>query len=181
MRNRVKISGRSSTITNSFVQSLIPEVTPSESEVLHALDLLEIDPKNPTCSYCGDPTTEWDHLRPLVRDKMPTGFISEIGNLVPSCGKCNQSKGNKPWRDWIQSAARLSPASRGITDLATRIRRLEKFENWRSPDPLDLESIVGNDLWAEYWSARDSLLEEMRESQKIAERIREAVLKYVAA
>jgi 5-methylcytosine-specific restriction endonuclease McrA len=115
MPNRVKISGRSSTITNSFVQSLIPEVTPTESEVLHALGLLEIDPENPTCSYCGDPTTEWDHLRPLVRDKMPTGFISEIGNLVPSCGKCNQSKGNKPWPRARASRAAASQSDRSDT------------------------------------------------------------------
>ena len=90
MPNRVKIPARSSSITNSFVQSLIPEVTPTDEDVVEVLQLLEIDPSDPRCAYCGDPTTEWDHLRPLVKDKLPTGFVSEIGNLVPACGKCNQ-------------------------------------------------------------------------------------------
>jgi len=36
------------------------------------------------CSYCGTPATEWDHLRPLVMNKKPTGYISEIHNLVPA-------------------------------------------------------------------------------------------------
>jgi hypothetical protein len=30
----------------------------------------------------------------LVEEKEPIGYISEIRNLVPVCGKCNQSKGN---------------------------------------------------------------------------------------
>jgi endonuclease I len=59
--------------------------------------------------------------RPLVVDKKPTGYISEIQNLVPSCGKCNQSKGNKNWKLWITSEAKLSPASRGISNIENRI------------------------------------------------------------
>ena len=51
------------------------------------------------CAYCGDKASDWDHLRPLVVKRRPTGFISEIANLVPACGKCNQSKGNSPWRE----------------------------------------------------------------------------------
>ena len=48
-----------------------------------------------------------DHLRPLVKDKEPTGYISEIHNLVPSCGKCNQSKGNKEWKAWMRRDPRF--------------------------------------------------------------------------
>ena len=176
MPNRVKITGRSSSITNSFVQSLIPEIQPTHAEVGEALSILEIDAEDPTCAYCGDATTEWDHLRPLVRDKMPTGFISEIGNLVPSCGKCNQSKGNKPWRNWMQSSAKRSPASRGVGDLEQRIRCLARFEQWKRPNPLDLRRIVGEEQWLSYWSRRDALLESMKESQKLAEQIRDTVL-----
>jgi len=80
------------------------------------------------CAYCGDKASEWDHLRPLVKNKKPTGYISEIHNLVPSCGKCNQSKGNKEWKIWILSKAALSPATRGIPDIEQRIKRLEAYE-----------------------------------------------------
>ncbi|WP_372491581.1 HNH endonuclease [Microbacterium galbinum] len=76
------------------------------------------------CAYCGDTSTEWDHLRPLVDKQRPTGYISEIRNLVPACGKCNQSKGNKAWRTWMFSDARLSPKRRGVADIDARAARI---------------------------------------------------------
>ena len=87
--------------------------------------------ENFQCAYCGGVASEWDHLRPLVKDKKPTGYISEIHNLVPSCGKCNQSKGNKEWKTWMLSTARLSPTARGIKDISARVKRLEAYENSR--------------------------------------------------
>ena len=97
MPTPVKIMGRTSSITNSFVNSIIPVIEPTEQQIKRALRILEIDPQSVVCAYCGDRSTEWDHLNPLVSNKQPTGYISEIANLVPACGKCNQSKGNKPW------------------------------------------------------------------------------------
>src|SRR5438105_14320295 len=98
------------------------------------------------CAFCGDKSTEWDHLRPLVLDRRPTGYVSEIANLVPACGKCNQSKGNSPWRKWIRSTtAKHSPTARSKPDLAERIARLEKYEEWRPPTKIDIEAIIGND------------------------------------
>lgn len=176
MPNRVKISGRSSTITNSFVQALIPTIEPTDEEVSAALELLGIESDHLTCAYCGDTATEWDHLRPLVRNRRPTGFASEIGNLVPACGKCNQSKGNKPWRDWMQGPARLSPKSRQISDLEDRIRRLERFEEWRTPSPLDFESLGGTELWTRYWDQWTRALESLETSQVLADEIRAAIL-----
>ncbi|MDG1250094.1 MAG: HNH endonuclease [Gammaproteobacteria bacterium] len=78
-------------------------------------------------SFCGSTASEWDHLRPLVLDKKPTGYVSEIHNLVPACGKCNQSKGNKPWVSWIISTAKLSPRTRGVKDLEQRIKNALLF------------------------------------------------------
>ena len=87
MPTPVKITGRSSTITNSFVNSIVPVIQPSNEQVKTALNILGMDHDSIECSYCGAEATEWDHLRPLVLDKKPTGYISEIHNLVPSCGK----------------------------------------------------------------------------------------------
>jgi 5-methylcytosine-specific restriction endonuclease McrA len=100
MPTAMSITGRSSSITNAFVNALIPIVFPSEAEVVEALSVLGMSPNDVRCIYCGDPYTEWDHLRPLVIDQKPTGFVSELANLVPGCGRCNQSKGKKPWREW---------------------------------------------------------------------------------
>lgn len=113
--------GRSSSITNSFVNGIIPCIEPSDRELDEALSVLNMNRENVCCAYCGDGHTEWDHLNPLIINKEPTGYISEIHNLVPACSKCNQSKGNRNWKEWMLSDSKLSPKSRGITDLDRRI------------------------------------------------------------
>ena len=175
MPTPVKITGRSSSITNSFVNSIIPVVEPTESQIARALEILEIDPVTMTCAYCGDPSTEWDHLNPLVENKQPTGFISEIENLVPACGKCNQSKGNKPWRIWIRSDAPLSPATRGVSALSKRIEALERYEQQNTPQRFDFGEIVGNEIWDAYWRDRDKIFDAMKDAQQLADKIRTAV------
>src|SRR5262249_3917800 len=124
-----------------------PSIPPTIEEIEQALAILQIDASDMRCAYCGDTATEWDHLRPLVLQRRPTGFISEIANLVPSCGKCNQSKGNKPWRAWMLSKAKLSPTGRNLATVAERIARLEAYEKWRVPTKIDFESILGKDAW----------------------------------
>ena len=106
---------RKSSITNAFVNAVIPIIDPTIDEIEKALAILGMDPADVRCAYCGNKSTEWDHLRPLVLKLRPTGFISEIANLVPACAKCNQSKGNRPWRTWIASkTGKHSPMVRGI-------------------------------------------------------------------
>src|SRR5262245_34446993 len=143
---------RKSSITNAFVNALIPVVEPAHDEIEEAFRVLAMDPSNVSCAYCGDRMTEWDHLRPIVLKQRPTGYISEIANLVPACGKCNQSKGNSPWRQWMLSkTAKHSPTARGKPDVADRIARLEAFEQWRAPTKIDIEGIIGKEEWDAYW------------------------------
>ncbi|MCI9657297.1 MAG: hypothetical protein HFI14_01650 [Lachnospiraceae bacterium] len=49
--------------------------------------------------------------------------ISEIHNLIPSCGKCNQSKGNRNRKTWMLGNTPLSPHSRQIPDIEYRIAK----------------------------------------------------------
>jgi hypothetical protein len=175
MPTPVSIAGRSSSITNSFINSIIPVIPPSEEEIVEALTILGMNPADVRCVYCGDAATEWDHLRPLVVDQRPTGFISEIGNLVPACGKCNQSKGNKPWRAWMRSSAPRSPCARGIKDIDERVQRLEQYEAWRPSEPVNFRALVGDELWNQHWENWRHLLDAMRSSQELAARIRNRV------
>src|SRR5688572_33120377 len=117
------IKGRSSSITAAFIQAIVPVIEPTDAEVVEALSVLGMKPGTCVCAYCGDPRTEWDHFRPLVSGQRPTGFITEIANMVPACGKCNQSKGGKPWRQWMTSKAKRSPTSREVNDLDGKIAR----------------------------------------------------------
>jgi hypothetical protein len=177
MPTPMKITGRSSSITNSFVNSIIPNIKPEEEEIKQALDILGMTPDTYQCAYCGSQASEWDHLRPLVEGKMPTGYISEIRNLVPCCGKCNQSKGNKAWTDWITSSADLSPKTRGIQDIEDRIKRLTEYENWGSPVRVNIEEIVGSALWKQHWANCERIQSMMRESQVLAEEINQIIKK----
>lgn len=174
----MKITGRTSTITNAFVNSIIPVVYPTEDEVREALAILGMCEDSVACAYCGGLSSEWDHLRPLVIDKRPTGFISEIDNLVPACGKCNQSKGNKEWKGWIRSTAKLSPASKGVVDLEERISKLDAYESWGNPTIVDFESIIGADTWRRHWLNWESILDSMRVAQALATEINETIARH---
>ncbi|MBK7930055.1 MAG: HNH endonuclease [Bryobacterales bacterium] len=77
------------------MNAILPRRIPTESEIARCLQILGLDADDLRCAYCGDPFTEWDHFRPIVSGRRPTGYFSEIANLVPACGKCNQSKGAK--------------------------------------------------------------------------------------
>jgi hypothetical protein len=163
---------RKSSITNAFVSAIIPVIVPTHDEIEEALHILGMEPHDVRCAYCGDKASEWDHLRPLVLDRRPTGYVSEIANLVPSCGKCNQSKGNKPWRDWVVGSARLSPTGRGIEGVSARVARLEEFERWRKPTRVDFESVLGRDGWEHYWSLCEAVIEQLKQCQKVADDLR---------
>jgi hypothetical protein len=174
MPKAVRITGRSSSITNSFVNGIVPIIKPSEAEIEEALEVLGMTDEV-VCAYCGDAATEWDHLRPLVEGQRPTGYIHEIHNLVPACGKCNQSKGNKQWREWMFGPARLSPSTRGIGDIDARAAVLERYEDWTHPTRVDFAAIVGEQLWAEHWANHEALLQQMREAEKVVAMIRERI------
>lgn len=171
MPTPMKITGRSSSITNAFINSIIPVVQPSSEDVQQALEILGMTPDTFQCAYCGSVASEWDHLRPLVKEKKPTGYISEIHNLVPSCGKCNQSKGNKEWKTWMLSTAKLSPTARGIKDIPERVRRLGAYENLKAPTKMDFAAIVGQEIWARHQDNLERVQSLMRESQELAAKI----------
>lgn len=175
MPTPMKITGRSSSITNAFINSIIPIVPPTEEKVREALAVLGMDKDSFQCSYCGVTASEWDHLRPLVLNKKPTGYISEIHNLVPSCGKCNQSKGNKNWRAWMFSDAKLSPKSRGVPNIEEKADKLEAYENWERPTKVDFESVVGSEVWSQHWQNWELVQETMREAQLLANEIKTKV------
>lgn len=177
MPKPVKIMGRSSSITNSFVNGIIPCVYPTHAEIKDALDVLDMKETDVRCAYCGAPATEWDHFHPLIVDKKATGYISEIHNLVPACGKCNESKGNSDWETWMRGKAKLSPASRGIPDLEQRIQRLKDYENKFKPMQYDFAAIVGQATWDKYMDMLEDVIDVMRNAQKFSDVIKSNISK----
>jgi 5-methylcytosine-specific restriction endonuclease McrA len=169
------ITGRTTSIRNVFVAAIVPIVRPSAGEIRQVLEILQLNPADLRCSYCGDKATEWDHLRPLVKIGKPTGYPSSIRNLVPSCGKCNQSKGSTNWKEWMLGKARWSPTARGIPDVNDRIARLQRFESWSNCVPLKLHELVPAELWQRYYAMQDEILRKMREAQILALEIAQTI------
>jgi len=162
------ITGRVTSIRNVFVAAIVPIIRPGVDELRQVLRILELDPNNLRYSYCGDKASEWDHLRPLVKDGLPTGYPSSIRNLVPSCGKCNQSKGSRDWKEWMLGVARHSPSARKIVDVVQRVSRLDAFAAWADCMPLNMKELVSPALWNEYYAIQQEILNKMREAQKLA-------------
>ena len=173
----MSVMGRSSSITNAFINAIIPTIEPTEAQELEALRILGMSPDNIRCAYCGDKATEWDHLRAIISNQEPTGYITEIANLVPACGKCNQSKGKSHWRTWMEGKAKLSPKTRGVPDLEDRIVRLAAYEAWRVPKKIDFAAVVGPEMWQLHRKNWRDVLNLLKSSQEVASEIRILVAK----
>ncbi len=54
------------------------------------------------CAYCmGSDQITVDHVVPVSKNGPNT-----IDNLLPACGPCNSSKGNKPLTEWLRGGGR---------------------------------------------------------------------------
>lgn len=172
MRRPLKITSRSSTITNAFVQAILPTVAPDTAGRAAVLKHFGQSEANLRCVCCGDPASDWDHLVPLVAGKRPSGHTSGRGNMVPACGRCNQSKSGHSWRKWITGSAANSPATRGVADVAQRIAALESFERAFAHTSFDFRKAVAPELWDEYWRRHDEIQTLLKEAQRLAGRIK---------
>lgn len=174
-RKPLKITSRTSSVTNGFVQAILPDSVVTQID----LDQIRIQVGQADgpleCVYCGRPATDWDHLRPLVSGKRPTGFLNEARNLVPSCGPCNQSKGGQEWRRWMMGTAIGSPKNKDVADVDTRVSLLERFERWGNAAPVDFVSIVGPDLWDRYWDKLEEIERLMHAAQIDADVIKRMI------
>lgn len=75
------------------------------------------------CVFCGSlQVKRWDHLVPVSK-----GGDTVLGNIVPACQKCDDSKGSAPFDVWMGSSAPNSPASRSVIDLEARIARIRGY------------------------------------------------------
>ena len=62
MPTPMKITGRSSSIANAFINSNIPVVPPSADDVKQAMEILGMTFETFQCAYCGDKASAWDHI-----------------------------------------------------------------------------------------------------------------------
>lgn len=77
----------------------------------------------PQCVYCGGPGTErWDHLVAVMQDGETV-----LGNMVPACAACDDSKGKTPFADWLQNPRTIQALGISLEDANRRISRLQQY------------------------------------------------------
>lgn len=117
-----------------------------------------------TCAYCGRHATHLDHLYPMVRDNEPTGYGTDPNNLVPCCEKCNRSKGNMNWEDFMQSenCDHIAKPNQSLqVSKNERIQTITDFQDVMKAEAKDLDATV-KQQWKERWNA---LEEELKKTE----------------
>lgn len=123
------------------------------------------------CVYCGAPTTDSDHLMPLVRGRSPRGQ-EPCALLCP----CNQSKGGSDWKAWMLGKAKASPTSRKVPDITQKIERLERYVARGKLQPVPLEELAGSARWEEYWQHLRAIEKALAPAQAKAVEVQAAIL-----
>jgi len=112
----------------------------------------------PECVYCGSTDVKrWDHLVPINK-----GGETVLGNMVPACARCDDSKRAEPFEEWMISSVKGSPQSRGIADVAQRIERIKAYVRHFGYEIQTLEERLGRQE-LEMLRNIQSRLQELRE------------------
>lgn len=179
MPSKQDLKSRSSTISNAFAIAVTPFIRPSEADLEGYYEALGIEEGQ--CAYCLGDGNGKDHLKPLVEYGMPTGYITDIKNLVPCCQKCNSSKGSKSFDEWYSSSKNKNRLKKqGMTDdaIEERYNKIKEFESKIGPR-LNYEKLVGKVLWDEYKERRERLLQALDDNQKFCNQLKETILKKI--
>lgn len=109
-----------------------------------------------------------DHVKPLVTCGLPTGYITEIRNLVPCCSACNSAKGAQDFRAWYKSEKNIKRLhSEGLTDteIDERFDIVSRYID-KIPAPIDYKTILGDNLWNEFLhrNATELIFKSIREN-----------------
>lgn len=168
---KANLKGRSSTISNAFAISITPYLYPTTKEINWFYASLSI--QEGQCAYCLGDANAMDHIKPLVTNGLPTGYITDIHNLVPCCSACNSSKGKKDFSEWYLSQNNIDRLhKKGLDDeeIQNRYKVIINYIN-HIGEPLNYQEIVGDDLWNEYLSRRKDLIAALRENQEFCDKL----------
>jgi len=106
-----------------------------------------------SCTYCGAETIQrWDHVFPVSR-----GGDTVLGNIVPACAKCDDSKRDLRFDEWATGDAPNSPRSRGVPDVERRLDRIREYVEAYSYAPREPGARLTPDELQEYELIRSEL------------------------
>jgi hypothetical protein len=110
------------------------------------------------CIYCGDSlASRWDHLHPVSK-----GGDSSPGNLVPACGRCDDSKQDRTIAEWAASRSKHRPSAERVKAIESRLAEYRQAFTYSARD---FEAKLKSSELAVYRRFRsklDALREQMR-------------------
>ena len=166
------IKERRSSIHNAFASALAWVGEFDEDAFNRAFEVFgQYPPARLRCVYCGVLATDADHLHGLVQATQYSGHGHVIGNLVPACKPCNNSKQNRPWHTWGTDSKWAR--TRGPLTAARRAQ-LEQYEAL-APEPVGHDRLMNlyPKQMTEYQRLKQVCLEAMQKADEIAEEIQE--------
>jgi len=120
------------------------------------------------CAFCGaKQAPRKDHLVPVIQ----CGDFIRC-NVVPACQKCDDSKGQKEYHEWMRNSnSRCSLKGRGFTD--ERVQdRIKLIEKWQSGyRPMTEAELFGED-YARYQEILQKMEQLCEEAKRMTGRVR---------
>ena len=117
----------------------------------------------PYCVYCGSPEIKrWDHLVAVKN-----GGETIIGNMVPACSKCDDSKRDIAFDVWMQSDYPNSPKSRGVENIQERIENIHAYMQHFEYKVRPLETRLKPDELAKLENIRKSIQQVRKECEDL--------------
>lgn len=182
MPSKSDVSARISTINNAFAQSVIPRILEEDQEKLKTY-YHELGIKEGQCAYClKDRASTGDHLRPLIKDKLPTGYLTNISNIVPCCSECNSSKGGKDFEVWYKSNKNLERLKKiGLTEkqINDRYNTITRYLTKHKQKPLNFKNIVGIADWNEFIKRKKQLEKLLNDDKKFCDKLLDKIKKHI--
>ncbi len=163
---------RKTTINHAFASAIAPTDTYDENKVDAAIRLLGQDPAHDlNCVFCGKPAATWDHLVSLVKDSQLRGYGHQLGNLVPCCRACNESKGSKTWDEFLREKVP------GAKEFNAKNRLIAKYLH-RFASRVDLAHAARRcpREWNRYVALKQRIFNLMMEADQIAAHLRDVVV-----
>lgn len=175
------LKSRTSTLNNAFAISITPYINPTFEETERLYECLQINEGQ--CAYCLGEANAVDHIKPLVTNGLPTGYITEIRNLVPCCAACNSAKGAKDFKVWYKEDKNIKRLhKKGMTDaqIEERYRIICAYME-QIPEPINYQELLGDDLWREYLARKTAMIKLLKTDQEFCNKLSNIIKEKIEA
>jgi len=111
------------------------------------------------CIYCGAPNpNRWDHFHPVTK-----GGDTVIGNLVPACQRCDDSKQDRTLEEWVSSRSKHRPTKRRLKKIQSDFRKYQRKHPYQARDFDEKLSQEQKRMYHQFQRAMDDLKRVLKE------------------